>query len=211
MSPTPAYRRREPPRTRITRISRAPLLSATRRRDSFWIIAAQLRHRRVAARSARETSSSSGALQNALQPPALGPRQRAALAHDHRVADMRLPSLVVRVQGARRANDLLVPGVPVGAIDSDGDGFGCAIGDHHALAGLLAPGSSPTGLRLRGSRKLFLACRPLPRTLFPQPRTRLTPQLSLPGPRGLALLGRIRSARTSRRFRPSLSLLGGED
>src|SRR3954449_2337014 len=38
MSPTPAYRRREPPMTRIVRISRAPVLSATRSRVSFWII-----------------------------------------------------------------------------------------------------------------------------------------------------------------------------
>src|SRR4051812_38822647 len=34
MSPTLAYRRREPPMTRIVRISRAPVLSATRRRVS---------------------------------------------------------------------------------------------------------------------------------------------------------------------------------
>src|SRR5271166_3289647 len=38
-SPTKAYRRREPPFTRMHRISRAPELSATRRRVSFWIIA----------------------------------------------------------------------------------------------------------------------------------------------------------------------------
>src|SRR5690242_3666747 len=103
----------------MTRISRAPLLSATRRRDSFWIIAAQLRHCRVAAYNAPETSSSSCPLQDALQPPALGSRHRAAFTHDYGVADMGLSSLVVRVQRARGANDLLVPGVPVGGIDSD--------------------------------------------------------------------------------------------
>src|SRR6185369_13845021 len=38
MSPIPAYRRPEPPSTRMQRISFAPVLSATRRRDSCWII-----------------------------------------------------------------------------------------------------------------------------------------------------------------------------
>src|ERR1044071_4742917 len=36
-SPMPAYRRPEPPRTRMQRISFAPVLSATRSRDSCWI------------------------------------------------------------------------------------------------------------------------------------------------------------------------------
>src|SRR3954447_6354103 len=37
MSPIPAYRRPEPPSTRMQRISFAPVLSATRSRDSCWI------------------------------------------------------------------------------------------------------------------------------------------------------------------------------
>src|SRR3954453_15747681 len=36
-SPIPAYRRPEPPSTRMQRISFAPVLSATRSRDSCWI------------------------------------------------------------------------------------------------------------------------------------------------------------------------------
>src|SRR5947208_50590 len=36
-SPMPAYRRPEPPSTRMHRISLAPVLSATRSRDSCWI------------------------------------------------------------------------------------------------------------------------------------------------------------------------------
>src|SRR3954471_1260945 len=42
MSPMPAYRRDEPPRTRMHRISLAPVLSATRSRDSCWITACLL-------------------------------------------------------------------------------------------------------------------------------------------------------------------------
>src|SRR4051812_49531560 len=38
VSPTPPYLRPEPPNTRIQRSSFAPLLSATRNRDSCWII-----------------------------------------------------------------------------------------------------------------------------------------------------------------------------
>src|SRR6266496_3985631 len=37
-TPTPAYLRSKPPRTRIHRISRSPVLSATRSPVSFWII-----------------------------------------------------------------------------------------------------------------------------------------------------------------------------
>src|SRR5690606_23561878 len=37
-SPTPAYRRCDPPSTRMQSTSRAPVLSATLRRDSCWII-----------------------------------------------------------------------------------------------------------------------------------------------------------------------------
>src|SRR6476646_2495987 len=38
VSPIPAYRRPEPPSTRMQRISFAPVLSATLSRDSCWII-----------------------------------------------------------------------------------------------------------------------------------------------------------------------------
>src|SRR6476660_8495697 len=37
VSPIPAYRRPDPPSTRMQRISFAPVLSATRSRDSCWI------------------------------------------------------------------------------------------------------------------------------------------------------------------------------
>src|ERR1019366_882832 len=42
--------------------------------------------------------------------------------------------LVVRVQGARAAHDLLVAAVAAGDVDAHGDRLGGLVGDHHALA-----------------------------------------------------------------------------
>src|SRR6202020_1309798 len=108
----------------MTRISRAPVLSATRRRVSFWIIApASLRP-----------------LDDPDQPPPLGPRQRTRLAHDHRVADVRVVGLVVGVQRVRGADDLLVAAVAPSRVDPHGDRLVGLVGDHDALTRLLATG-----------------------------------------------------------------------
>src|SRR5437763_10317466 len=127
MSPTPAYRRRWPPRTRMTRISRAPVLSATRRRVSFWIM--------------RGFRCSLGALHHFNQPPALQPRERPALAHDHGVTDVRIVRLVVSVQRARGAHDLLVAPMAPSHVDAHGDRLVRLVRDDDALAGLLTAGA----------------------------------------------------------------------
>src|SRR5581483_228471 len=152
-------------------------------------------------------SGSSSALHDPFQAPALAPRQRPALAHNDGVTDMGLAALVVRVQRARRANDLLVAGMPVGGIDSDGYGLGSAIGDHHSLAGLLAPGYPSTRLGLR----LGLAGGRLPPPLFPQPRAGLLTQLALARPCGIPVLGSAGPPRPLGRLGPALALLGGKD
>src|SRR5205807_9027872 len=105
-SPTPAYRRCDPPRTRMQRISRAPVLSATRRRVSVWIIA---------------PSGSSRPLQDLGETPALRLAERATLDQAHRVALVRLVALVVRVQRRGRADDLLVLKVAASIVGTDGD------------------------------------------------------------------------------------------
>src|SRR5258708_27657729 len=65
----------------------------------------------------REGVSRSGSprpLQHVDERPALGARQRPALDDPHHVALMRVVVLVVRVQRARAAHDLLVAAVPGG-------------------------------------------------------------------------------------------------
>src|SRR3954465_2580345 len=68
------------------RISRAPVLSATFRRVSFWITCT---------------------LQDLDQAPALGAAHRARLDHPHEVALVGVVALVVSVQRRRGAHDLL--------------------------------------------------------------------------------------------------------
>src|SRR5258708_40221832 len=74
------------------------------------------------------------------EPPALGPRQGPALPHDHGVADVGIPVLVVRVQRRGRPNDLAVLRVPTRDVDSHRDRLGRTVGDHDALPGLLGAG-----------------------------------------------------------------------
>src|SRR5918997_2791088 len=102
--------------------SRAPVLSATLRRDSCWIIG--------------RPPPLPGSLQDLDETPALGAAERTALDHAHGVADARLVLLVVGVQCAARADDLLVHAVPTGHVDSDGDRLVGPVGDDNALAHL---------------------------------------------------------------------------
>ena len=102
--------------------SRAPVLSATLRRDSCWI--------------------TYGPLQHFVQAPALRAAERTALDHAHGVSDVRVVVLVVRVQRRRRADDLLVHPVLASRVDADRDGLVGLVGDDDALAHL--------DVRLRG-------------------------------------------------------------
>src|SRR5215211_2640900 len=95
--------------------SRAPVLSATLSRDSCWIMGLP------------------GPLQHLDEPPALRAAERTALDEAHRVADVRLVALVVRVQRRRPADDLLVHPVLAGRVDPDGDGLVGLVRDDDAL------------------------------------------------------------------------------
>src|SRR6478609_5809841 len=102
----------------MQRISRAPELSATRRRVSFWIT----------------PRPSSRPLDDVDERPALGARQRAALDHAHDVTLVRVVVLVVCVHGARAAHDLLVAAVAPRDFDAHGDRLLGLVRDDDALA-----------------------------------------------------------------------------
>src|SRR3954470_9520739 len=98
-SPIPAYRRPEPPSTRMQRISLAPVLSATRSRDSCWITSELLRHAGSLERSLAELASDApaggavdrtallGAREDLHDPPPLRHRERPRLTDEYEVAD----------------------------------------------------------------------------------------------------------------------------
>src|ERR671917_1652376 len=102
----------------MQRTSRAPVLSATLRRDSCWIIGLPR------------------PLEDLDEAPALGAAERAALDHADRVADARLVPLVVGVQRGAGADDLLVHPVLAGDVDADGDRLVGLVGDDDAFAHL---------------------------------------------------------------------------
>src|ERR1700733_3878098 len=162
----------------MTRISRAPVLSATRRRVSFWIIGpASLRP-----------------LDDPNQPPALGPRERTRLAHDHRVADVRVVRLVVGVPGVVGADDRLGGAGARSRVDPHGDRLVGLVRHHDALTRLLA--TRPVLARKlvlghcagNGGARLLARAGPLD-----SPSLRLA--LALGEPLGVALLGRQRLLR----------------
>src|SRR5436190_3256773 len=135
----------------MQRISRAPVLSATRSRVSGWITGAPRRS---------EWRSSSSTLQDLDQPPVLGAAEWAGLDHAHGVALVRVVALVVRVQHGGLADDLLVGPVAAGHVDPHGDGLVRLGRDHHPLTHLRLPGPVLLG-RDRGRRGALLARRTL--------------------------------------------------
>src|SRR5215204_7273443 len=107
-SPTRAYRRFEPPITRMHRISRAPVLSATLSLDSCWIT------------NVRPSCLARG-LEHLGEAPVLCLRQRPRLDDPHQVADVRLVLGVVRVELGGATDHLLVTGVGLHRVDLDDD------------------------------------------------------------------------------------------
>src|SRR6478672_2772468 len=147
-SPMPAYRRPEPPRTRMQRISLAPVLSATLSRDSCWIIGSSpcRAGSQVGTRAWRNSVSDLGRaprgvvllglLEDLDDAPALRGRQRAGLLDPHAVADAALVLLVVGLQLARAAEDLAVERVLDPVLDGDDDGLLHLVADHETLTDL---------------------------------------------------------------------------
>src|SRR5688572_22050629 len=110
--------------------SRAPVLSATRRRVSAWIT--------VLPRP----------LQDLDQAPALRAAERPALDDPDGVAGVRLVALVVGVERRRGADDLLVDAVTPGDVDPHRDRLVGPVGNHDALAHARTAGAV-LGLRER--------------------------------------------------------------
>src|SRR4029078_8290352 len=110
-----AWRRPEPPRTRMHRISLAPVLSATRSRDSCWITFLSPKRRAGSLLTpsggrALPTRELLGLLEDLHQAPALGGAQRAGLHDEDAVADTGGVGLVVRLDVAGAADDARVAG-----------------------------------------------------------------------------------------------------
>src|SRR4051812_47888321 len=105
-SPMLAYRRPEPPSTRMHRISRAPVLSATRSRDSCWITGVSyvcqffecdrsLAERWWAGPAEAGPAHSLGLFEDLHDPPPLGGGERTGLHQEHAVTDPACVLLVV--------------------------------------------------------------------------------------------------------------------
>src|SRR5690349_4802174 len=144
------------------RISLAPVLSATRSRDSCWITSHSCRragsHPRVslaelwwswsgpaaAPREGRRGRRGCGRARRCLlglledldDAPALGGRQRPGLHDQDPVADARSVLLVVRLDLARAAQDLAVERVLHAVLDLDHDGLVHLVAHHVTLTGL---------------------------------------------------------------------------
>src|ERR671914_709075 len=103
------------------RISRAPVLSATLRRDSCWIMANG------------PPPSLSRPFQDLDEAPALGAADRTALDHAHLVAYVGVVALVVRMQRRRGAHDLAVGAVPARDVHTHRDRLVGPVGDHDPL------------------------------------------------------------------------------
>src|SRR6185312_1079198 len=185
MSPIPAYRRPEPPSTRMQRISFAPVLSATRKRDSCWIT--------------RSSGASLGLLQDLHDPPPLGGRQRARLHHQHPVTDAAGVLLVVHLELAGAPDDLAVERVLDPVLDLDHRGLVHLVGHHEALADLAAAahdGVVRRRTRLLAHLPLLIQSRPRPSvgTGLVAPRSPCGRSLSLtPHPRPGRRTGRARA------------------
>src|SRR4051794_30721592 len=102
----------------MQRISRAPVLSATRKRDSCWITDGLLP---CGSPDTRGRWSSFGYLHNLGQAPVLRLRQRSRFDNPDDVADLRLVLLVVGVEPRRAADDLLVLRMRLHGIDAHDD------------------------------------------------------------------------------------------
>src|SRR4051795_8819027 len=121
--------------------SLAPVLSATRSRDSCWITTVSLQ-RRPASRPAVFPSKANklAALGCSLRllddlhdAPALGGRQRSGLHDEHPVADAALVLLVVRIELAGPPKHLPVEGVLHPVLDPYDHGLVHLVGDDQAL------------------------------------------------------------------------------
>src|SRR5829696_4526409 len=150
MSPMPAYRRPDPPSTRMHKISLAPVLSATLSRDSCWIISALPSQTHTGALPPWTPAGAPpqtpeahhvllGFLQNFDETPALGGAQRSGLHHAYPVAKGGTVLFVVRLEPAGLTYHLAVEAVLDAVFDRDNDRLVHLVADHVALADFASP------------------------------------------------------------------------
>src|SRR3954454_10674640 len=120
----------------MQRISRAPVLSATRRRDSCWITDGLLS---CGSPDTRGRWSSFRYLDDLGQAPVLRLGQRSRLDDPDDVSHLRLVLLVVGVEPGRAADDLLVLRMRLHGIDAHDDRLVHRARDDHTAALLAAP------------------------------------------------------------------------
>src|SRR5215212_6742250 len=143
----------------MQRISRAPVLSATRKRDSCWITDGLLPY------GPRGTRSSFGYLDNLGQAPVLRLGQRSGLDDPDDISHLGLILLVVGVEPGRAADDLLVLRMRLHRIDAHDDGLVHRARDDNTPTLLAA---SPRMLGLGLARDRLALGRPLaPRLRMP--------------------------------------------
>src|SRR5438477_3541723 len=121
------------------RISRAPVLSATRSRDSCWITSISYVCRFSVHSGPSLTKRSLGLFEDLHDAPALGGRQRTGLHEQHPVADAARVLLVVRLQLAGTAQHLAVQRVLDPVLDRHHDGLVHLVADDEALPDLAPP------------------------------------------------------------------------
>src|SRR3954467_11162992 len=146
----------------MQRISLAPVLSATRSRDSCWITSELLRHAGSLERSLAELDSDAtpggavdrtallGALEDLDDPPPLRRRERPRLTDEDEVADAGDVALVVRLDLARSAQDLAVQRVLDAVLDLDDDGLVHLVAADGPAALLAVAAALGTGARTDG-------------------------------------------------------------
>src|SRR5919198_4138353 len=105
----------------MQRISLAPVLSATRSRDSCWITS---------------NPCLPGLLEDLDDAPALRRGQRPGLHEEDAVADARSVLLVVRLELVGTSDDLAVQRVLDAVLDGDDDGLFHLVADDQTLPGL---------------------------------------------------------------------------
>src|SRR3954463_8652510 len=133
----------------MQRISFAPVLSATRSRDSCWITSISCLSagspgaaQRAAPEAWRNCPAGLpagdllGLLEDLYDAPALRRGQRPGLHEEDTVADTRGVLLVVRLELVRTADDLAVQRVLDTVLDGDDDGLVHLVADDETLTGL---------------------------------------------------------------------------
>src|SRR4051794_8363401 len=129
------------------RISRAPVLSATRSRDSCWITGVSyvcqffecdrsLAERWWAGPAEAGPAHSLGLFEDLHDPPPLGGGERTGLHQEHAVTDPACVLLVVHLELAGAPQNLAVEGVLDAVLDLDDNGLVHLVADHEALTDL---------------------------------------------------------------------------